>query len=152
MGQIGNDGRCAGAGAAAHAGGDKDHVRTLKGLGDDGTGFLRGLLAGVGLGAGAHAAGQLLADLQLVRASGFVQVLLIGIDSHEFDAVNAAVDHSVDNIVAGAADADDLNIDNLICINFGHMLSSYVRCRFYGLHIRPEVAWGYDTHIYTLLF
>ena len=73
-----------------------------------------------------HTAGQLLADLQLVRAARLVEILLIGIDSHKFDAVDAAVDHPVDNVIAGAADTDDLDIYNLICINFGHMISSYV--------------------------
>ena len=33
-GDLGDDGRRAGAGAAAHAGGDEDHVRVLEGLGD----------------------------------------------------------------------------------------------------------------------
>ena len=126
MGKVSNDGSCAGAGAAAHACGDEDHVRTLEHLCDGSAGFFRGLLAGVGLGACAHAARQLLTDLELVGALGLVEVLLIRIDSNEFYAINTAVNHSIDYIITGAANTDYFNINNFICENLGHMISSYV--------------------------
>ena len=73
------------------------------------------LLADFGLGACAHAAGQLFADLDLVLAGRLVQILLIGVDCDKLNALYAGRDHSVDNVVAGAADADDFNLNNLFC-------------------------------------
>ena len=125
MRQLRNDWSRAGAGAAAHTGGDKDHVSALQRLRNGSLGLLRGLLADLRLGACTHAAGQLFADLDLILALGFVEILLISIDRYELDALNAARDHSVDNIVAGATDADDLDRYNLLC-KVCHLFSSYV--------------------------
>ena len=119
-GQVSDDGSSAGAGAAAHTGGDEDHVGVLEDLGDGSPGLLGRLLADVGLGTGTHAAGQLLADLQLVGAGGLVQVLLVGIDDDEVNAVDLGLQHTIDNIVAGAADANDLDLNNAICKQFRH--------------------------------
>ena len=121
MGKIGNDGSCTGAGAAAHAGGDEDHIGALENLGDGRAGFLRGLLADLRLGAGAHAAGELLTDGELVGAFGLVQVLTIGIDHQKFHAFHTGAQHAVDDVVAGAANADNLDIYNffrIICHGF----------------------------------
>src|SRR5699024_3828647 len=106
VGEIRDNGGRAGTGTAGHTGGDKDHVGTLEDLGDGGLGFLRGLLTNVGLGARAHAAGKLFADLDLVAAVGLVEVLLIGVDHHKFHAAHTGRDHSIDDVVAGAADTD----------------------------------------------
>ena len=126
--QIGHDGSRAGAGAAAHTGGDKDHVRAFQCLGNGSPGLLGGLLANLGLGACAHAAGQLLADLDLVLADGFIQILLIGVDHDEVHAAYTGIDHAVDNIVAGAADTDHLDFHNAILYSFGHNL--FLLCIF----------------------
>ena len=89
--------------------------------------LLGGLFADLGLGACAHAAGQLFADLELVLALGLVEILTVGVHDHEFHAADLAGDHAVDNVVAGAADADDLDFNDLIFKNFGHIqISSYV--------------------------
>ena len=114
MGQVRHDGSRAGASAAAHTRGDEDHIGALQGLGDGGPGFLGGLLADLGLGACAHAAGQLLADLDFIFADGLVQILLIGVHNDEIHAAHTGVDHAVDNIVAGAADTDHFDLDNAI--------------------------------------
>ena len=125
MRDLRDDGRCAGAGAAAHAGGDEDHIGALEHLGDESLGFLSGFLADVGLGACAHAAGQLFADLDLVLALGLFKVLLIRIDCDKFNALDIGRDHAVDNIVAGAADTNDFDLDYLICC-ICHLSSSYI--------------------------
>src|ERR1017187_2476032 len=66
LGERGDDGRGAGAGAAAQSGGDEDHVGALQDL-DDAVGvFKRGLASDLGVGAGAEALGHLGAQLQLV--------------------------------------------------------------------------------------
>ena len=115
MRQLSNDGGCARAGAAAHTGGDEDHVGVFQDLRNGVFGFLRGFLTDLRLRASAHAAGQLFADLNLVFAGGLVEVLLIGIDCDKFNARNAGRNHSVDNVIAGAADADHFNLNNLFC-------------------------------------
>ena len=125
MRKLGNDRSRARTGAAAHTGSDKDHVGALERLRNGSLGLLCGLLADLRLGACAHAAGQLLADLDLILALGFVEVLLIGIDRHKIDALYTAGDHSVDNVITGAADADDLDRYNLLS-KVCHLFSSYV--------------------------
>ena len=120
MGQVSHDGSCASTGAAAHTGGNEYHVGAFQGLGDEAAALFCGLLADLGLGASAHAAGQLFADLDLVGANRLVQVLLIGIDYNKIDAVYAAFDHAVDNIVAGAADTNDFNLNYSLLENFSH--------------------------------
>ena len=125
MRKLGNDRSRARTGAAAHTGSDKDHVGALERLRNGSLGLLCGLLADLRLGACAHAAGQLLADLDLILALGLVEVLLIGIDRHKIDALYTAGDHSVDNVITGAADADDLDRYNLLS-KVCHLFSSYV--------------------------
>ena len=114
MRQIGHDGRCAGAGAAAHTGGDEHHVGSLQRLGNQGSGFLGGFLADIGLGACAHAAGQLLANLNFILADRFVEILLIGVDNDEIHAAHTGFNHSINNIVAGTADTNHFNFHDAI--------------------------------------
>ena len=99
MSQLRHHRGSAGAGAAAHTGGNEDHVCPLQGLGQDGAALLGGLLAHLGLGAGAHAAGKLLTDLDLVLADRLIEILLICIHGHKFYAVDSGLDHPVNNIV-----------------------------------------------------
>ena len=59
----------AGAGAAAHTGGEEYHIGTLERLGDGVAALLGGALADIGVGARALAVRQLFADLDgLLRA------------------------------------------------------------------------------------
>ena len=115
LGQVRQDGRSARAGAAAHAGGDEDHVGALQGLGNLGAALLRGLAAHFGVGACALTLGQLLADLDLVVGPGDGQRLLVGVHGDELYAFHASLHHAVDHVVAAAANADHLNIHNGIC-------------------------------------
>ena len=112
LGDLRHDGRAAGTGAAAHAGGDEHHIRILQSLGDLLTALLGGLAAHLWVGAGALTVGQLLADLDLVCSTGNVQCLLIGVHRHKVHALGAGANHAVDHIVAAAAYADHFNIDN----------------------------------------
>ena len=125
MRDLRNDRRRAGARAAAHTGGDEHHIGPVESLGDDVLGFLGGFLADLGLGACAHAAGQLFADLDFIFTLGLVEILLIGVDRDELHAADAAADHAVDDVVACAADADDLDI-NYLFLKICHLTSSYV--------------------------
>jgi len=91
------------AGAAAHAGGQEHHVGALDRGADALLGFLGGLAADDGLGAGAEA---VVAELQQLVGLGAVQCL--GVD--EFHALHAFRDHVLDGVAAAAADADDLDL------------------------------------------
>ena len=102
-------GRAAGAGAAALAGGDEHHVGALEDLLDLLAVLLGGLAADLGVAAGAEAAGQLAADVELHVGVAHQQRLGVGVDGDELDALQPGVDHPVDGVDAAAADADDLD-------------------------------------------
>ena len=110
-GDLGHHRSRACAGAAAHAGGDEDHIGVLERLGDLVAALLGGLAADLGIGACALSAGQLFADLQLIVGAGSVQRLLVRIHGDKIDALGSAAHHAVDHIVAAAANADHLDTD-----------------------------------------
>ena len=100
-------GRGAGAGAAAGAGGDEDHVGALE-QALDLVLLLEGrAVADLGVGAGAEAARLLVADVDGDVGDAELQRLKVGVDRHELDPGDPRVDHAVDRVDAGAADADD---------------------------------------------
>ena len=103
-------GRGAGAGAAAEAGGDEDHVGAFQRLDDLVGVFQRGLAADLGIGAGAEAVGELDAELDAHRGARHLQRLQVGVGDHELDAFQVSVDHAVDGVAAAAAHADDLDL------------------------------------------
>ena len=105
-GNLGHPGGSAGAGAAAHAGGDEHHVGVLQDVGNGLAAFLRGLLADFGLRAGAAALGNLLADLNLHRSLGPLQGLLIGVHANQLHAAHAGAGNAVYGVAAAAAHAD----------------------------------------------
>ena len=70
MGSLGHDRGSARAGAAAHTGGDKDHLRTLQGVGDLILALLGGALADLRVSTGTAALGQLGAKLTKGRGAG----------------------------------------------------------------------------------
>ena len=109
LGHLGDDGRATGAGAAALAGGDEDHVGALEHLLDLVAVLLGGLPADLGVRPGAEAPGQLAADVELHVGVAHEQRLGIGVDGDELDALEPGVDHAVDGVDAAAADADDLD-------------------------------------------
>ena len=98
--------RRAGAGAAAHAGGDEHHVAAGEMGADLVQRLFGGGLADLGLGAGAETFGEVGAELDAVLGARAGQRLRVGVGDDELDALEAAVDHVVDGVAAGAADAD----------------------------------------------
>ena len=104
-----HDGRRAGAGSAAHTGGDEYKIRAFQRRGNLFPALFRGTAAHLRNRAGAKALGQLFADLDLNLRSGLVQCLLVGVDGDEFDAAKACVHHPVDRVVSAAAASDDLD-------------------------------------------
>ena len=109
LGDLGDHGRRAGAGAAALAGGDEHHVGALERLLDVVARLRRGGEADVGVGAGAEALGGLVADVQLDVGVAHRERLRVGVGGDELDAAQARVDHAADRVGAAAADADDLD-------------------------------------------
>ena len=127
---LGDD-RCgAGAGAAAHACGDKHHVRAGEVVANLVDHLFGGGAADLGLRAGAKALGHLHAHLNDAFGFRHGQRLGVGIGDHEVDALQAGGDHVVDGIAAGAADAEhgdarleltdvgDIQIDGHVCLFF----------------------------------
>ena len=105
-GDLGDDGRAAGAGAAALAGGDEHHVGALEDLLDLVGVLVGGVAADLRVGAGAEAAGGLPADVELHFGVGHQQGLRVGVDGDELDAPEACLDHPVHRVHAAPADPD----------------------------------------------
>ena len=129
-GDVGHDGRAAGAGAAALAGRHEDHVGPLEDLLDLLAVVLGGLAADVGVGAGAEAAGEFAADVELDVGVAHQQRLRVGVDGDELDALETDLDHPVDGVDTTAADTDDLD-DCEVVLRCCHVegLSPRVTCR-----------------------
>ena len=106
-GEAGDDRGGAAAGATAGAGGDEDHVGALQQALDLVLLLEGGAVADLGVGAGAEAARLLVADVHGDVGDAELQRLKIGVDGHELDPGDVRVDHPVDRVDAGAADADD---------------------------------------------
>ena len=104
---LGHNGCCTGAGAAAHTGGDKDHLGALQGICDLVLAFLGSTLADLGISARAAALGELGAQLHLGGSMVLGQRLLVGVHCDEFDALQAVAHHAVDGVAAAAAHAYD---------------------------------------------
>ena len=98
--------RGAGAGAAAHAGGDEHHVRAGEVIADFVDHLLGGGAADLGLRAGAETFGDLHAHLDDALGLRQRQRLGVGIGDDEIDALQAGGDHVVDGVAAGAADPE----------------------------------------------
>ena len=63
--------------------------------------------------------GQLLADLDLLIRARNGQSLLICIDSHVLNSLSAGLNHAVYDVVAGPADANDLDGDDIFRTGLG---------------------------------
>ena len=134
--RAGDDRRGAGAGAAAHAGGDEHHVRAREMIADFVDHLLGGGAADIGLRAGAEALGDLHAHLDDALGLRHGERLRVGVGDDEVDALEAGRDHVVDGIAAGAADAEhgdprleltdvgDFQIDGHVCLFFPARASS----------------------------
>jgi hypothetical protein len=106
---VRDDGRRTGARAAAHAGGDEEHVGAGDHFGDAVAVLHRRVAADLGLGARAEAARERGPELQLRTRGRALERLRVGVGADELHAREPAVDHVLDGIAAAAADADDLD-------------------------------------------
>jgi hypothetical protein len=116
--------RCgAGAGTAAHPGGDEQHVAALDQLDDAIAVFHRGLAADLRIGAGAESLGDAGADLQRSFYFRSLERLGIGVDADEIHAFDAARYHVRYGVATAASHADHLYYSTLaVCIHeFKHL-------------------------------
>ncbi len=118
-GDAGDDGRAAGAGAAAFAGGDEHHVGAAEQLLDLVLGVVGGPASDLGVGAGAQAAGGVASDVELDVGVAHQQRLGVGVDRDELHALEALLDHPVDGVDAAAADPHDFD-DSQVVVRRGH--------------------------------
>ena len=130
--ELGDDGRRTGAGAAALAGGDEDHVGALERLLQLVAALHPGGVTDDRIGAGAEAARRLRADVDLHVGVAHQQRLRVGVHGDELDAGQARVDHAVDRVRAAAADADDLDHGQVVPGTISHLnarLDLKLECR-----------------------
>ena len=104
---AGDDRRRAGAGAAAHAGGQEHHVGALHRFENVVDRLLGGGPADIRPGAGAEPAGDADTELDLARRGRQRQRLSVGVGGDELAPHHVRADHVVDGIPPGAADPDD---------------------------------------------
>ena len=116
----GDNRRSARAGAAAHAGGNEDHVCAGQLIADRIDGLFRCRAPHIRLRAGAEAACHLPAHLDEAPGLRTGERLCIGIGDDEVDAFEPRLDHVVDGIAAGAADPTDDDA-RLQLANTGHV-------------------------------
>ena len=108
-----DNGSCAGAGAAAHTCGDKDHLRALERVCDLILALLSGTLADLRVCACAAALGQFGAQLHFGRCVVFGQSLLVGVHCDKLHTLQTIADHAVDGVATAAAYADYLDRRNV---------------------------------------
>ncbi len=102
-----SDDRCGtGARASAGARGHEDHVRALEEALDLVLLLEGGAVAELGIRARAQAAAGACAQVHGHVRQRLLERLKVGVDRHELDAGDAGLDHAVDRVHAGAADAD----------------------------------------------
>ena len=107
--ELGDDRRTAGAGAAALARGDEDHVGALQRLLQLVAALHPGGMPDGRVGAGAEAARRLRADVDLHVGVAHQSACASVLTATNSTPVRPGVDHAVDGVRAAAADADDLD-------------------------------------------
>ncbi len=99
-------GNRSGAGAAAHARGEEDHVGALHRFRQLARAFFGGGAPDGGIAAGAQAARGARAERNLAFRQRIAQRLMVGVAGDEFHAADAEFDHPVDGVRTAAAQAD----------------------------------------------
>lgn len=138
--------RATGAGAAALARGDEDHVGALQRLLDLLRVVLGGLLADGGVRTSTESAGLLAADVELDVRVAHQQRLRVRVDGDELNALQTVLDHPVHGIDAASADADDLD-ECQIVLRCRHVRASRLVLSRYGrLAVRAAPASDPSAH------
>ena len=104
---FGDDGRGAGACAAAHSRGDEDHVGVFQERTDVVERLFGGGASDFGIKSGAEAACGFRAEGDAVFGLHGLERLAVGVAGEEFNIRQRVLHHRVDGVAAAAADADD---------------------------------------------
>ena len=149
MCHLGHNGCCTGAGAAAHTGGDKDHLGALEGIGDLVLAFLSGALADLRVCTRTATLGQLGTQLHLDRGMVLGQCLLVGIHGDELHALQAVAHHAVHGVAAAAAYTDHFDRRNVFVQFFvEHQCHNFVLHRIFMWNCaKAAQKLSYDTYI-----
>ena len=116
FGYLRDSGRGAGAGSAAHAAGDEDHVGFAYDFVEVFPALLGGLGAQFGHTSDALALGELVADADLDGDVASDERLRVGVDYHVVHAGDALSVHSGDGVGAAAADAHDFDAGDALVV------------------------------------
>ena len=109
LGYFGHDRSGSGAGAAAHTGGDEEHLGVVRDGLANVVGVVDGGLAGtLGLTTGAE-----IAQRNLVGDGRGIEGLDVGVANNEVDTLDALMEHVVDSVAATAADTNHLDVGGL---------------------------------------
>src|ERR1700737_2996679 len=106
--QLGHDGSRPSPRAAAHSGGDEDHVGFLDHGRQLGPALVGGVASARPVAARAQAPRDLVAHLDLDVRLASLERLLVGVDGDELD-LERFRDHAIDGVAATATTADDLD-------------------------------------------
>src|SRR5690606_5078840 len=97
------------AGASSHSRGDEHHLRSLEQFPDLVFAFERGGLADFRVRATTETFSKVGSDLKLARHRAQVKSLGVRIANHEFDILDALIEHVVYGVASPAAHADHLD-------------------------------------------
>src|SRR5262249_18653417 len=109
LGDLGDHRRGARAGPTTLAAGDEDHVRALEGVLHLIARFGGRAGPDLGVGTGAEALGEVVADADLDVGVAGLESLRVGVDGDELDASQPSVDHAADGVRSASAYAHDLD-------------------------------------------
>ena len=126
LGKLCNHRRCTGAGAAAHACGDENHIRAFKRIRDHIMAFLSCALAHLRVCPSALAMSRFLTDLDFMGSLGVIEHLPIRIHGDKFHALHTGANHTVHGVSAASAHADDLYLYYIFKVVINFKRHSYV--------------------------
>ena len=126
LGKLCNHRRSAGAGAAAHACGDKNHIRAFERIRDHIMAFLRRALTHLRVRSSALAMGRFLADLDFMGSLGVIEHLPVRIHGDKFHTLYTGANHTVHGVAAASAYADDLYLYYIFKVVINFKRHSYI--------------------------
>ena len=108
-GNLGHYRSSAGTGAAAHTGGNEQHIGALNGVSNSFTVFQSGIAAGFRIRTGTQTFGQISTQLDALGRFAALQRLGIGVGTNKLNALHRVVYHIVNSITATATNTDNFN-------------------------------------------
>ena len=120
------------ASTTAHAGRNKDHIRTFEEICQLVLIFLGRFLTDFRIGTCAESSRYFFTNLDLGGGLAGHQCLCIAVYSHEFNTLQTRIDHAVYGVVSATTDTDNFDF-------FQRLLPSLLLFRFKHLHGPPHI-------------